>query len=244
MPDVWTYCVASSAEVVTAVRARLEQGPFVEVADPAHAYRTIEIEDTTVRERGADLDDTLLPAHLAAATREPVIANMSGWTTRWLPDGTTETAADVSPPAAWRPATVLHVALDPTKQRSEERSFESELPRFVEATLFPIRTRLARLDCKQARLYDSPALGYRYLSAEIWLAIYAATADGNDRELVDLRKETVAVCNLRGLRRDRPLDEYAAAYFAGLRRWKRGLTERLAATTSWTGITPATLLDG
>ncbi|HEY0253353.1 MAG TPA: hypothetical protein VGC41_17585, partial [Kofleriaceae bacterium] len=65
---------------------------------------------------------------------------------------------------------------------------------------------------------------------------------GEDKELLEMRTESVELCNLRW-RPGLVLDEQIAGFEKSLRRWIKELKHRLAETTDWSGITPKRLLD-
>ena len=228
----WSFCIADRAALLAAVEARYAAGPFVRVEAPA--WRSVEIGDSIVRENNAEPE--FLARNLASATHEPVLSTYAGTVgSEFLPDGGERPIEPRPLPEPWQPTDVLHFDFDLKKQR--EVYYEmSDRALAVVKSLFPMKSRRARVDIKRAGIYSDgknyePGM-MRYelhTTLELQLALY----DDNG-EMSDIRKQTVELWRhplltptggliLGGQERRVAYDEYEARDFAQLRRYAQRL---------------------
>lgn len=233
----WHFCAGTEDTVKSVVRSRFAP-PLYEPSTVDDATHTIELCGDVICEYGLGLAHSLLPARLAAATREPVISIL-GVQPRAIqtePNGAVLSAELPIRPSPWRPTTTLHYAENPDERVALAVRYFHGVEAFI-AGLFPIRTRLARLDCKRASACGGALNGH--VECELQLAIYRAV--GDDRELVELRSDSLELCRLRWPP-GAAIDESITAFEKSMRRWVRALKQTLEDTIDWTGVTPRSLL--
>jgi hypothetical protein len=266
MDEHYLFSVADEASVVDAVRARYAEGPYVPHTGDGPIARRVEIMGSIVRETGeVSGGDAYLGHYLADRFGEPVVLQSPGAEFAYLVepggelDGRVREALEIP---AWKPTVTLELALDRDKQFDLDRNLstvERQLPK-----LFPIenRRKTARLDLKKLDVYSYADHRYtpgkvrheNYVQLELQLALFEWTPDGNERSLVELRKENVVFCRIKlltpsgmyvyqGEELPQPADEYWFEFFRGTRRWLRAIRDDMSERTSWKGVTPQTLLD-
>jgi hypothetical protein len=244
----WSFCIAERAALLAAVEARYEAGPFRRVDAPA--WRSVEIGDSIVRENNAEPE--FLARYLASATHEPVLSTYAGTVgTEFLPDGGERPIEPRGLPELWQPTDVLHFEFDLKKQREVYGGLSDRAVTLVKS-LFPMKSRRARIDIKRAGVYSGWNGNYEpgmvryevHTTLELQLALY----DDND-EMFDIRKETVEFWRhpiltptggliLNGQERQLAYDEFEAHDFAQIHRFAK----RLKATMDGHNWKPKTAL--
>lgn len=264
--ELWILAVGDADSLRDIVAARFETGPFApcDEDDDEICVRKLEIGDGWICERGGGYlgERDFLARHVAAATREPVILQQPEKSRAYEIAPGDDPAAklrevELRPAIDGVPVHRLAYTIDLAKHDAVEHAFI----RGVEATVkaqFPIhnRQKTARLDCKRLDAYERPesSVRYRYLKAELQLALYEWSADGNERSMIELRKgaseigryfmliDRLVMSDARGNKHLIVYDEYVAAFHASITRHLRRIQKAMD-RTDWTGVTVESLVE-
>jgi hypothetical protein len=265
--DAWLHIATDAATLAEAVTARYASGPFVPVDPDGPWLRRVEIAEARVRETGASFGHRgeFLAHALADRIREPVQLQWDGSDRAYeiIPGDTGSRDVDRRPvDAAWEPSTVMTYGFDLARQRGLESRFEAELDERL-GKLFPIQNkqRTARIDRKKQNVYGpnaryAPGM-HRYqreIVVELQLALFAWSADGNDRTLVETRKEALPFARYdlvtptgalvhRGDEHVIPFDEYALEFHAAMARFAQRVRRVLGEHPSLQSATLKSIFD-